>query len=344
MDVRKLSHGEEKLWDDFLRSNEYSTPQQLANWKQVMVEVFKSKAIYLLAEDNGKIVGVLPLFHVKSLITGNYITSVPGGLCAVSEEAAEALLNETKEYVKAVKANYLILRDGRKKWDFPGLVTDESHVTFKIPMSADLNQITQKMKGKTRKLVFRASQDSLSAEVGLNHLSEYYPVYARAMQGMGTPTLGLSFFQSMASHLPHETNLVSIQFQDDVVGGGFIAPFKQTVYCLWSGLLKEFYDLYVSHMLYWEVIKFAHQWKYQYVDIGRCRENSGGYHFKKSFGGEVQRLYQQFYLNGIEKPPTVGAEMEEEMKYRFFTSVWRKLPQTVTEVLGPKLRKQMPFG
>ena len=164
------------------------------------------------------------------------------------------------------------------------------------------------------------------------------------MQAIGTPTLGSGFFESMCSHPQVETNLISIYYQDKIVGGGYIAPFRQTVYCLWSGLLREYYELRISHLLYWEAIKYAHQNNYKQVDLGRCRENSGGFVFKKSFGGHPQPLYQQFYLNGTTKAPRVGAEMGEDIKYRLFTAIWRRLPQPLTEMLGPKLRKQIPFG
>ena len=66
--------------------------------------------------------------------------------------------------------------------------------------------------------------------------------------------------------------------------------------------------------------------------------------FKKDFGSEGQQLYQQFYLNGITQPPAVGAGMEEELKYRLFVKIWRRLPLPVAEALGPQLRRRMPFG
>jgi hypothetical protein len=109
-------------------------------------------------------------------------------------------------------------------------------------------------------------------------------------------------------------------------------------------MLREYYHLRISHFLYWETIRYAHQKGYRCVDIGRCRKNSGGFNFKKGFGGQVQQLYQQFFLNGIERPPNVGTSREENLEYRFFVSIWRKLPQLLTELLGPELRKRIPFG
>jgi FemAB-related protein (PEP-CTERM system-associated) len=344
MQIREIRDGEENRWDDFVRRCEHSTPQHLSAWKKVMQEVFNSEVHYLLAEENEKITGILPLIHIKSLVAGHYFTSFPGGLCACDEKTAGLLLDHVKKFVKAENAKYLILRDGRKKWDLPGLVTDEEHVTFLIEIQTNLDQVKRAMKKDTRQHINKASKNSLTATLGLEYLNQYYPVYSKAMHDLGTPTLGMNFFKCMASLLPIDTNLITLYHADKIVGGGFIAPFKETIYCSWSGLLQEHYDLSTSYLLAWEAIKHAHENNYRWVDLGRCRKNSGGYEFKKQFGGLCQQLYQQFYLNGIDRPPNVGSEMKEDTKFQIFFNMWRKIPLRITEVLGPELRKQMPFG
>jgi FemAB-related protein (PEP-CTERM system-associated) len=344
MQIREMRDGEEDRWNHFVRGCETSTPQHLSAWKKVMERVFKSKLHFLLAEENGNITGVLPLIHVKSLVAGHYFTSFPGGLCASDERTASLLLDHVKGMVKAANASYLILRDGRKKWDLPELVTDEEHVTFLIEIKSNLDHVKRAMKKDTRQHINKASKNGLFATLGLEHLPQYYPIYSRAMHALGTPTLGIDFFQCMASLLPKNTDLITLYYADRVVGGGFISPFEEKVYCSWSGLLQEHYNLSTSYLLAWEAIKYAHKNEHRWVDLGRCQKNSGGYEFKKQFGGSCQQLYQQFYLNGIDLPPNVGSEMKDDPKFRIFINVWRKLPQRLTEVLGPELRKQMPFG
>jgi hypothetical protein len=80
------------------------------------------------------------------------------------------------------------------------------------------------------------------------------------------------------------------------------------------------------------------------VDLGRSKKDSGGYTFKKVFGGKPLPLYQQVYMNGAGNLPKVGNSMKEDQKYHYFVNIWRRLPTTITEVLGPMLRKQIPFG
>lgn len=344
MEVREFLNGNQAEWDQFVRGSEFSTPYHLSSWKDVMQEVFGSETHYLLAEENNKIIGVLPLLHIKSVITGNYFTSLPGGLCADSEAAAEALIEQGKELVKTAGAKYLILRDGRKKWDLPGLVTDEEHTTFIVELASDLETVKGEFKKRTRQLVNQAIRSGLVSAVGMENLTDYYPIYAQAMRELGTPTLGLAFFQSMADHLPDESNLLTVYHDSQIVGGGFMAPFKETIYCTWAGMLREFYPLHSVHLLVWSSIMYAFNNGFQWVDLGRCRKNSGAYVFKKDFGSKCKQLYQQSYLNGTSTPPSVGAALTEDPSYRTFVKIWRMLPLQVTEFLGPKLRKRVPFG
>jgi hypothetical protein len=55
-------------------------------------------------------------------------------------------------------------------------------------------------------------------------------------------------------------------------------------------------------------------------------------------------LYQQYFLNGLSQPPAVGGTRADDVQYRSFVNVWQRLPISMTEFLGPHLRKRMPFG
>lgn len=309
-----------------------------------MEDTFRSRTYYLVAEDQGVIRGVLPLIHVKSLLAGDYVTSLPGGICTDDEEAARQLFDHARGLVDANRAKYLILRDGRRKWDFPDVRTDEELVTFIIEIPADVQSLKHFMKNKTRQVVNTTSDHGMRGIAGLENLQDYYPIYQRAMRELGTPTLGYDFFNQMALQFPGEFELITILYQNNIIGGGFIHPVKDTVFCLWSGLLHGQYKHHPSYLLIWKSINYAAEKGYRYVDLGRCKKNTGGYYFKHGFGGKEFQLYQQFYLHGTDRPPDVGGERKADFKYRIFVKVWRNLPIPVTEVLGPILRKQMPFG
>ncbi len=269
---------------------------------------------------------------------------MPGGLCAENRTAAEALIARAKELVRTSKAKYLILRDGHHKWDVPELVTNEDHCTLVVKLSKDPEQIWRRVKKRARQLTNKAIKAEVEVVIGLDSLCDFYPVYLRAMRYQGTPTLGLPFFRNVATQFASHFNLLTVRHDRQILGGGFIVPLQDTVYCTWVGMLRQFYNLRPNHLLFWETLKYGCENGFQWVDLGRSRWDSGTFVFKMNWGAEPRPLYQQYYLNGISQPPAVGSSMEAHAKYRLFVKVWRRLPLSVTEALGPQLRRRMPFG
>lgn len=344
MEISELSVGEEQVWDEYAQQAAGASFWHLAGWKTVMEQTFGHQTVYLQATDNGRVVGLLPLIYVKSALAGHYLTSMPGGLCADDDAAAAGLVERAKELTRARRADYLILRDSLTRWELPDLVITDDHceATLRLPDSVDE---TWKLVGHDEKRHTRkAMKVGLAAAVSQDGLDRYYPVYLEAMRDLGTPTPGLEFFQNVIAHFPESFKIITVQQDSRIVGGGTLAVYKNTLYCLWSGMLRRYYPLHPSHLLYWEAIKYSCEHGLRQVNLGRCQRDSGAYQFKLHWGAEARPLYQHYYLRKVAQPPPVGASMKKETRYRLFVNVWRHLPLPATEAIGPHLRKRMPFG
>jgi FemAB-related protein (PEP-CTERM system-associated) len=333
-----------RRWDECVQCAPEATVYHLAGWKRVMERTFGHEAHYLLAVEQDQVRGVLPLLHIKSRLAGHYLTSPSGGMCCLDEQAAGALLAWAKELVRTVRASYLILRDSYRQWDDPDLVTNKDHCTLVARLSPDWEEVVKGIKRKERQLTHQGLRAGASVVDGVGQLGRFYLAYARAMRDKGTPTPGIRFFQNTLDQFPAHMRLLVVHREDQVLGGGIIAPFRDTVHCAWAGVLHEFRDLRPSHLLYWETMAFGSANGCRWVDFGRSLWGSGSFAFKRSWGGEPRQIYQQYYLNDISHPPAVGGGREDEAAYRLFVRIWRRLPLPVAEVLGPQLRKRMPFG
>ncbi|HSJ54875.1 MAG TPA: GNAT family N-acetyltransferase [Anaerolineae bacterium] len=344
MDVQELQDRDRDRWDRYVQTSPLSTFFHLSGWRDVWVRSMGSRALYLFATEGDRVVGILPLLHVRSLLSGQFLTSLPGGLCAEDDEAAEALLARARELLAETGARYLILRDGLRRWELPGLVTSDEHCTFTIDVSDGAEKAYARLRRSTRKYAMRGVRAGVGTAIDQQALGAFYPAYAEAMRERGTPTPGRRFFETAMQHFPDELCLLTVVHEDNVLGGGFVAPLRDTVFCTWSGLPRQHFELYNSYLLYWGAIGYAAQLGMARLDMGRCRRGTGSYDFKVAWGGEEQPLYQHYYLNGIEHPPQVGAALYENPKYRFFSRLWQRLPLPVAEALGPQLRRRMPFG
>jgi len=344
MEVLELQDQDKEEWDKYVYDSPQATMYHLAGWKDVMEDTFGLRSHYLSAKEGDQILGVLPLLHIKSRLSGHFFTSMPGSVCTQDEETARALVERAKELVRASRAGYLILRDSHRKWDVPELVTNEDHCTLVLKLFDDPEQQWKSIDRRVRQHINKAISAKLEMVIGPDYLESFYPVYTQALREMGTPTQGPEFFRNALRQFPAHFTIIMVHHNGQVLGGTFAAFFRDTIYTTWAGFLRQFYELRLTHSLYWETLKYGCENGFQWIDLGRSKVDSGTYVFKTRFGAQPRPLYQQCYLNGISQPPAVGGAREDDAKYRLFVRVWRRLPLSMVEFLGPRLRKRMPFG
>jgi hypothetical protein len=109
-------------------------------------------------------------------------------------------------------------------------------------------------------------------------------------------------------------------------------------------MLRDSFDLRSCHIWYWETLKYGHESGCTSLDLGRSEWDSGTYRFKKHWLSEPKPMYHLCYLNGVRQAPHVGSMRGDDVGYRLFTEVWKRLPLSMSEFIGPQLRRRMPFG
>src|SRR6202011_2387594 len=132
--VSELSSVEEGAWDAFVRGCPDALPHHLLGWREVIPRTYGHRPRYLVAKSAGAIVGVMPLFEVPSRIEGYNFSTLPGGICAATEEAGYALVQRAKELVKSSNARFLAIRDSRRQWD-EELISHHSQCAVVIDVS-----------------------------------------------------------------------------------------------------------------------------------------------------------------------------------------------------------------
>src|SRR5262252_2114030 len=84
--VRSYRSQDREPWEKFVRASAEATFFHRIGWKDILEDVFRHRCHYLLAERDGRIVGVLPLAEVKSVLFGHALVSLPfaayGGVAA----------------------------------------------------------------------------------------------------------------------------------------------------------------------------------------------------------------------------------------------------------------------
>ena len=93
--LRPLDAASANAWDAFVAAMPNGSFFHRAAWARVIDTAFGHRCHYTLAEQDGAIVGVLPLAHVRTRLFGNTLVSTPfcvyGGPLAAEREALDAL-------------------------------------------------------------------------------------------------------------------------------------------------------------------------------------------------------------------------------------------------------------
>jgi hypothetical protein len=75
--IRPLGQAAAAAWDAFVEAHPDGTFFHRAAWATIIEQAFGHRTLYVYAERDGAITGVLPLAQVKTLLFGNALISVP---------------------------------------------------------------------------------------------------------------------------------------------------------------------------------------------------------------------------------------------------------------------------
>lgn len=98
--VTELTEQDRPGWDGYVKNLSCGLPTHLSGWRDVMSKFYDYETHYLMARRGEKVVGVLPMFIVRSVLVGDSAMTMPGGLCADSCEIAQALIDRGQEIAR----------------------------------------------------------------------------------------------------------------------------------------------------------------------------------------------------------------------------------------------------
>jgi FemAB-related protein (PEP-CTERM system-associated) len=340
--LKQVTGPDAPAWERFVVKNPDATFYHRIEWKHIIEKSFGHKTYYLMAADNGNAVGILPLVYIKSLIFGSIFCSMPylnfGGVCADNGEVESLLLKEGEKILKEKSGDYLELR--HLKQTSSGIPCKHHKVSMTIELNPDPETLWNAFTTKHRTAVRRAAKNGLELKFGKGELlPEFYDVMCRGWKELGTPIYAYSFLKNIVDALGDAVEICLVFHEGKVIAAAFNGLHKDTVEGMWLSLLNEYAKLQAGYVLYWEMIKRACEKGYKQFHLGRSSVESGGEFFKKKWNAVAKPLYWEYILNNGNAVPELNVD---NPKYQRAIKIWRKLPQGVTDFIGPHLAKNIP--
>lgn len=326
-------------WDQFVLSHTECTNYHRWSWRHVFQKVFGWPAIYLLAEEDGRVRGILPLISQKCLLR-SYLSSMPhlkgGGIVAEEPEIEKRLLASAIQAARKNNASYVELRHA-KEHALP-LVPRQDKVGAVLAIEKDSEQRLRRLDKKTRNLVRKSLTFGMTTEFGGSALLvEFYKVYRHNMHDLGSPSYSSHFFSEILNRFPDETRICIARLGDETVAVAFLLGFRRALEVAWASSYRKFLSLKPNMFLYWSILTYGAEQGYEFLDFGRSSRDSGTYEFKRQWGAVPGDLHWGYWLNDRATLPSTS-----QNGMQVVSRMWQRLPLAFTNFLGPKLVGHIP--
>ena len=338
--VRRAHAGDAALWESFVEHCPEATFFHRFAWSAILEGVFRHRTYYLLAEQAGDVVGVLPLAHVKSVLFGHAVVSLPfcvyGGAAVVDPAARGALHAAACDLARDLGAQHLELRNRTARE--PEWPRQELYATFRKPIVADPGANLAAIPRKQRAMVRRGIKNGLAA-VTDRSADRFFALYANNVLRHGTPALPKRYFDVLVAAFKNDCEILTVT---DAAG----APISSVLSFYWRDEVLPYYagdherarELAANDFKYWELMRRASQRGVRTFDFGRSKRGTGSFDFKSNWGFEPTQLA---YEHCLFKRDSIPQNNPSNPKYRAFIALWRRLPVAVANRLGPLIVRSL---
>jgi FemAB-related protein (PEP-CTERM system-associated) len=343
MKVELIGEDDAGRWQAFVATRPDASLYHDYRWRGVIERAFDRETFYLAAMDEaGQIVGVLPLAHLKSPVFGDFLVSLPyfnyGGLLAESPDVRAALRRAAEELASALGVDHIEYRHVTDIWPEATQRTDKVAMLLQLP--SDTATLDKSLGSKLRAQIKRPLKEGATVDHGgLEHIDDFYRVFAHNMRDLGTPVYGKRFFKEIAEAFTAETRVFVVRLGGAAVAAGLVLRHRERAEIPWAASLRDANRIGVNMLLYGRILEWCVEQGVRTFDFGRSTVDAGTYRFKRQWGAEPLQLHWHYWLPSGRALPQIRPD---NPKYQLMVRLWQRLPVAVATALGPHIVKNIP--
>jgi len=324
--VREATAADDAAVDAFVRAHPASTPFHLPAWSRAVERGCGQRVRSLVAERDGRIVGVLPLTEVRSPLFGSALVSagfaVDGGALGEGDLSGAAVALADRLGIGSVELRGGALPEGwaRDETTYLGFARDLSPDD-----DAELLAIPRKQRAEVRKAL-AAPFEVVTGGVEL--AGEHHRVYAESVRNLGTPVFPAALFRAVLEGL--DADVLTVRYHGRAVASVLSLYHRGTVYPYWGGGTETARGLRANDRMYFALMAHARARGCTRFDFGRSKAGTGAAAFKKNWGFEGRPLAYARWSQGAAREVNPLSP-----KYALMVRTWRRLPLPVANLIGP---------
>jgi FemAB-related protein (PEP-CTERM system-associated) len=321
-------------WDAFVLDCADATFFHRAGWQRVLRGTMRHDTHFVYCEHDGRITGVLPLAHVRSLLFGSALVGLPfavyGGVAASEPAAALALERHACDLARELGVEHLELRHRQRR--HPDWPVQNLYVTFRKALAADDDANLLAIPRKQRAMVRKGIANGLTSSVD-GDARRLFPLYADNVHRHGTPALPRAYFEALLDEFGSDADVITVNGPDGRPLSSVLSFwFRDEVLPYYAGDDVRARGLAANDFKYWELMRRATARGVRTFDYGRSKQGTGPFAFKKNWGFEPTPLHYEYQLY---RRADVPQHNPANAKYRLLIESWRRLPLPFVNWLGP---------
>jgi FemAB-related protein (PEP-CTERM system-associated) len=342
--VRHANDNDRAIWDAYVGGHQDATFFHKYDWRNVVEKGAGHCCVYLIAENQGEAVGILPLTIRRSSMFGKAIISsmfaVYGGPLADTDEAYRVLDEEAEKLALGAGIDVIEYRSKNLRRIKKGgwHVAANKSATFIKEIATDPEERMLAIPRKQRAVLRKALSAGLYLEA-TRDIDGFYRLYAQSVHRLGTPVFPRMLFKSMLDTFENNVEILIVKNSDGYPVASLLNFYdRDSVLPYYAGSSIENRSLGAHDFMYWHTMARAIERGKTRFDFGRSKIGSGPYQFKKNWGFQpVELAYEYRLLNGAAIPE----RSQESGKYAFLSSVWKKLPLRFVNTVGPHIARHL---
>jgi FemAB-related protein (PEP-CTERM system-associated) len=343
VDVRRFEPQHDAERDQLVRSSPRGSIFHLSGWRRAVEATFEHEPRDLVAWDDGRIVGVLPLCLCRTPLGAKHLISVPygvyGGPVGATPEIERALVDAAIAMAREERAGRLELRCVQD----PGLdlVPSELYATFIQDLPDTAAEVMTRMPKRARAEVRKAIEThGLVMSQGDWYLDDLFEMFHQSKQSLGSPGLPKEWFKALKAELGDSVVLHLARTADQPVAATMSFLFGDTICFYYIGTIPDANRRFnVTNYLVTRLQEWGVERGLKRFDLGRSRVDSGPYEFKKHQGFEPTPLHYRYALVRSKKLPSFNPSNPKTEKLR---GMWSKLPAWAAKRLSAPMMRYLP--
>jgi len=294
--LRLLDPLQVEHWDELVRTHPDATAFHSQGWARVLAETYGYIPMYLAAADSRRLWGLLPLFEVRSWLTGTRGVSLPfTDQCAplLSPSFDFKMLFETARNIGMDrKWKSLELRGGNSDFAPPS----RSYYQHDLDLTLSESSLFEGCDPAMRRAIRKAQRASVTVESskGTEGIEAYYRLHQCTRQKHGLPPQSLEFFRNIQRFVIEPGHGIAVlgRLQGVPVAGAIYLHFGAHSVYKFGASDPTRQDLRASNLVMWTGLIQMKELGAKVLSFGRTSFHQDGLRrFKRSFGASETPLH-----------------------------------------------------